>query len=75
MFANEAERHVRNITALAPVGSDVARQTDNVVIGVRGWFSGAHALPHGLQERKIELLAMISALERAAAQYDKGDPR
>jgi hypothetical protein len=73
--ANTAEHMARKMAELAPPRSTAAQRADELVDGVRGWFTGKWPhTPDGVDSRRRELIDKVNALEQAAAQFDNGMP-
>jgi hypothetical protein len=73
--ANTAEHMARKMAALAPARSSAAQRADELVEGVRDWFTGKWPhTPEGVAARRRELIDKVNVLEQAAAQFDNGIP-
>jgi hypothetical protein len=73
--ANTAEHMARKMAELVPARSAAAQRADELVDGVRGWFTGKWPhTPEGVDAQRRELIAKVDVLEEAAAQFDNGMP-
>ena len=73
--ANTAEQIARKMAKLEPARSAAAQRADELVDGIRGWYTGnwPHT-PEGVDAQRRELIAKVAVLEQAAAQFDNGIP-